>query len=80
MRIVVLGGGFGGVVTVRHLETVLRRRPNVEMTLVSRENCFVLTPLLFEACSGQVGAATLRAAYPRRGSTSPLHRSHSRIS
>jgi NADH dehydrogenase len=54
MRIVVLGGGFGGVVTVRHLETVLRRRPNVEMTLVSRENCFVLTPLLFEACSGRL--------------------------
>jgi NADH dehydrogenase FAD-containing subunit len=47
MRIVVLGGGFGGVAAVRHLERVLRRRTNVEITLVSRENCFVLTPLLF---------------------------------
>jgi hypothetical protein len=26
MRIVVFGGGFGGVTTVRHLETILRRR------------------------------------------------------
>jgi hypothetical protein len=52
MRIVVLGGGFGGVATVRHLERVLRRRTNVELTLLSRENFFVLTPLLFEACSG----------------------------
>ena len=26
MRIVVLGGGFGGVATVRHLERVLRRQ------------------------------------------------------
>jgi NADH dehydrogenase len=52
MRIVVLGGGFGGVTTVRHLERVLRRRTSVEITLVSRENSFVLTPLLFEACSG----------------------------
>src|ERR671912_1603248 len=52
MRILVLGGGFGGVATVRHLERVLRRRKDVEITLVSRENYFVLTPLLFEACSG----------------------------
>jgi NADH:ubiquinone reductase (H+-translocating) len=44
MRIVVLGGGFGGVATVRHLERVLRRRTDVEITLVSRENFFVLTP------------------------------------
>jgi NADH dehydrogenase len=52
MRIVVLGGGFGGVTTARHLERVLRRHADVEITLVSRENFFVLTPLLFEACSG----------------------------
>ena len=36
MRIVVLGGGFGGVATVRHLERMLRRRTDVEITLVSR--------------------------------------------
>jgi NADH dehydrogenase len=54
MRIVVLGGGFGGVTTVRHLERVLRRRTDVEITLVSRENFFMLTPLLFEACSGRL--------------------------
>ena len=54
MRIVVLGGGFGGVTAVRHLERVLRRRTDVEITLVSRENFFMLTPLLFEACSGRL--------------------------
>jgi NADH dehydrogenase len=51
-RIVVLGGGFGGVATTRHLERGCGRRPDVEITLVSRDNFFVLTPLLFEACSG----------------------------
>src|SRR3954470_23349543 len=69
MRIVVLGGGFGGVVTVRHLERVLRRRTNVEITLVSRENFFVLTPLLFESCSGRLElrhcAQPIRAALRR---------------
>src|SRR6187402_3589696 len=54
MRIVVIGGGFGGVTTVRRLERILRRRSDVEITLISRNNFFVLTPLLFEACSGRL--------------------------
>jgi NADH:ubiquinone reductase (H+-translocating) len=69
MRIVVLGGGFGGVTTVRHLERFVRRRTNVEITLVSRQNFFVLTPLLFEACSGTLElrhcAQPIRAALKR---------------
>ena len=51
-RVVVLGGGFGGVGATRHLDRLCGRRPGVEITLVSRSNFFVLTPLLFEACSG----------------------------
>jgi NADH dehydrogenase FAD-containing subunit len=39
---------------VRHLERILRRRTDVQITLVSRENFFVITPLLFEACSGSL--------------------------
>src|SRR3954463_1212014 len=51
-RIVILGGGFGGVSTARHLERLCRGRPDVEIVLVSRDNYIVLTPLLFEVCSG----------------------------
>src|SRR3954454_10346132 len=51
-RIVILGGGFGGVYTARHLQKLLRRRGDVEITLVSRTNYFLMTPLLFEAGSG----------------------------
>jgi NADH:ubiquinone reductase (H+-translocating) len=51
-RIVILGGGFAGVTTARTLERQLRTHPDVEIVLVSRANFFVLTPLLFEACSG----------------------------
>ena len=36
-RILILGGGFGGVATARHLEG-LSRRPDVEIVLVSRDN------------------------------------------
>jgi NADH dehydrogenase len=69
MRILVLGGGFGGVATVRHLERLVRAQPDVELTLVSRENSFMLTPLLFEACSGRLElrhcAQPIRAAIRR---------------
>jgi NADH dehydrogenase len=69
VRIVVLGGGFGGVTTARHLERRLRGQRNVEITLVSRDNFFVLTPLLFESCSGRLElrhcAQPIRAALRR---------------
>lgn len=51
-HILVLGGGFGGVTTARCLERLCRKRDDIRITLVSRDNYFVLTPLLFEACSG----------------------------
>jgi len=51
-RIVVLGGGFGGVYTARRLEKLCARRPDVEIVLVSRDNYFLMYPLLFEVCSG----------------------------
>src|SRR5262245_46249185 len=52
MRIVVLGGGFGGLTATRHLERLRGGRADWEITLVSRDNFFVISPLLFEACSG----------------------------
>lgn len=51
-RILILGGGFGGVTAAHHLERLLRRRPNVEIVLVSRDNFVLITPLLFEVFSG----------------------------
>ncbi len=69
MRVVVLGGGFGGLTAARHLERAVRGRSDVEITLVSRENFFVMTPLLFEACSGRLElrhcAQPIRAALRR---------------
>lgn len=51
-RIVVLGGGIGGLTATRELERLFRGRSDVEIVLVSRDNFLNLTPLLFEACSG----------------------------
>lgn len=51
-RIVILGGGFGGVYTARHLERLLKRHSDIEVVLVSRDNFLLMTPLLFEVFSG----------------------------
>ncbi len=53
-RIVVAGGGVGGLAAARHLDRELGDREDVEITLVNRDNFFLLTPLLFEACSGVI--------------------------
>ena len=55
-RVLVLGGGFAGVETARHLERLARRRDDVEVWLVSRENFSLFTPLLPEVCSGMLEA------------------------
>jgi NADH dehydrogenase len=51
-RVLVLGGGFAGVETVKALERRLGRRQDVEIWLVSRDNFMLFTPLLPEVCSG----------------------------
>src|SRR3954452_20245203 len=56
-RIVILGGGFGGVTTARRLEKLCKRRRDVEIILVSRDNFVLMTPLLFEVCSGALEAS-----------------------
>lgn len=51
-RILILGGGFGGVYTAMHLEKLTHGDESIQITLVSRDNYFLMTPLLFEAGSG----------------------------
>ena len=51
-RVVVLGGGFGGVFTAKHLRR--RAGPNVDVLLISRNNFFVFQPLLPEIAAGSI--------------------------
>jgi NADH dehydrogenase len=51
-RILILGGGFGGVYTARHLERQFAGRSDVEIVLVSQDNFLLMTPLLLEVFSG----------------------------
>jgi len=53
-RIVILGGGFGGVYTALELEKTLAREPNVDITLVNKENFFLFTPMLHEVAASDL--------------------------
>jgi NADH:ubiquinone reductase (H+-translocating) len=56
-RIVILGGGFAGVETARYLDRTAAKRQDIEVTLVSRENFALFTPMLHEVAAGDLEPA-----------------------
>jgi NADH dehydrogenase len=53
-RVLILGGGFGGIYTALELEKLLRRRNDVSVTLVTRDNFFLFTPMLHEVAASDL--------------------------
>lgn len=53
-RIVIVGGGFAGLYAALELEKSFATRPNVEITLISKENFFLFTPMLHEIAAGDL--------------------------
>ena len=58
-RVLVLGGGFGGVYAARHLEKLKRAGAPLDVTLVSRDNFFLFTPMLHEVAASDLDPATI---------------------
>jgi NADH dehydrogenase len=53
-RVVILGGGFGGIRAALEFARVARKVPEMEVHLVSEENYCVFQPLLAEVVSGGI--------------------------
>ena len=53
-RILILGGGFGGLYTALHLDKTLAREADVEVMVVNRENFFLFTPMLHEVAASDL--------------------------
>jgi NADH:ubiquinone reductase (H+-translocating) len=53
-RILILGGGFAGLYTAIHLDKTLARNPEVEITLINRDNFFLFTPMLHEVAASDL--------------------------
>jgi NADH dehydrogenase len=51
-RVLILGGGFGGLYAA--LEFEKRSDPDFEVTLISQENFFLLTPMLHEVAASDL--------------------------
>jgi NADH:quinone reductase (non-electrogenic) len=59
VRVVVVGGGFGGVLAVRGL-----RRADVDVTLVDRQNFSLFQPLVYQVATGAL--SSVEVAVPLR--------------
>jgi NADH dehydrogenase len=70
-RVVVIGGGFGGLAAVRKL-----KRADVDITLVDRQNFFLFQPLAYQVATGSLSsveiAAPLRQVLRRQSNTRVL--------
>jgi NADH:ubiquinone reductase (H+-translocating) len=53
-RVLILGGGFGGIYAALEFERALRRHGSVEVTLVTRDNYFLFTPMLHEVAASDL--------------------------
>jgi NADH dehydrogenase len=52
----ILGGGFAGIYAAKALDRGLARDPEVEITLVNRDNYLLFTPMLHEVAGGELEA------------------------
>jgi NADH dehydrogenase len=53
-RVLILGGGFGGLYAALRLDKTIARDQDIEVTLVSRENFLLFTPMLPEVGAGDL--------------------------
>jgi NADH:quinone reductase (non-electrogenic) len=58
-KVIILGGGFAGLYAAMYLDKKLARRPDVDVTLISRENFFLFTPMLHEVAGGDLYPADI---------------------
>jgi len=53
-RVVIAGGGFAGLYAAKEFERTLAGRSDIEVTLISRENFILFTPMLHEVAAGDL--------------------------
>jgi NADH:quinone reductase (non-electrogenic) len=58
-RIVIAGGGFAGLYAAKQFDSTLARRTDVEVTLISRENFILFTPMLHEVAAGDLSPSDI---------------------
>jgi NADH dehydrogenase len=70
-RILIVGGGFGGIYAALELERRLKARDAAEVTIVNRDNFFLFTPMLHEVAASDLDVThivnPIRKLLPKTG-------------
>ena len=59
-KVVIVGGGFGGLSAAQHLNSNL-----VDVTLIDRWNCHLFQPRLYQVATGSLSAGEIAAPLRR---------------
>lgn len=58
-RVLILGGGFGGMYAALEFERALERGANLDVTLVNHDNFFLFTPMLHEVAASDLDVTNI---------------------
>jgi NADH dehydrogenase len=53
-HVIILGSGFAGIEVLKRVQSKFRNNKNVDITLVSKDNFLLFTPMLAEVASGMI--------------------------
>ncbi len=59
VRVLILGGGFGGMYAALEFERILAKDDSLEVTLVNEDNFFLFTPMLHEVAASDLDPSTI---------------------
>ena len=59
IKILIAGGGFAGLYAAKQLDGTIAQRADIEVTLISRENFILFTPMLHEVAAGDLSPSDI---------------------
>ena len=70
-RIIILGSGFAAIEVLKKLQNEFNTNNNIEITLVSRDNFILFTPMLPEVASGMIETRNIVTLVKKQNSIKP---------
>ncbi|MEK0351398.1 MAG: NAD(P)/FAD-dependent oxidoreductase [Nitrosopumilus sp.] len=58
-KILILGGGFGGINVLKSIQNKFKNEPNIRISIVSKDNYFLYTPMLPQVSSGLIHSSDI---------------------
>lgn len=75
-KVLILGGGFGGINVLRKIQKSFRNNVNVRISLVSKDNFLLYTPMLPQVASGLLHATDITIPIRRLCKQAEFYQAH----